>query len=123
VTGHLAPVDDPGDAGHILDSEAAPEFPSSWPPKQWAAIARDRVGDIGTVMCVQRSSRDGFFAMTTVFVRRRGRWLEEFANGDIWALKPTDPRPHDGKPIAALTSVTALRSDDRSCPSRLPQVS
>lgn len=98
--------DEPGRTGDILDSQAAPEPPSLWPVKRWAAVARDRVGDIGAVTCVQRSNAKGFFAMTSVYVRRDSRWQEEFSNGDLWPLNPTDPRPDSGSPIASLTGVT-----------------
>jgi hypothetical protein len=96
------------DAGRVLDSPTAPQVPSSWPLKRWAPIARDRVGDTGVVTNLQRSNAHGFFAMTTVYVRRESGWFEEFANGDLWPVQPDAPRPHDGDPIHSLTGVSGV---------------
>jgi hypothetical protein len=96
------------DAGRVLDSAAPPQPPSSWPLKRWAPIARDRVGDIGAVTNLQRSNAHGFFAMTTVYVRRESGWFEEFANGDVWPVQPDAPRPHGGTPIFWLTGVSGV---------------
>jgi hypothetical protein len=96
------------DANRVLDSAAAPQLPSSWPLKRWAAIARDRVGDIGVVTNLQRSNAHGFFAMTTVYVRREFGWFEEFANGDLWPVQADAPRPHEGDPILSLTGLSGV---------------
>jgi hypothetical protein len=46
-------------------------------------VARDRVGDIGAVTRIQSSSARHFFAITTVYVKRAGRWGEDFENGEL----------------------------------------
>jgi hypothetical protein len=94
------------DREHVLDEKGPLQLPETWPAKRWVPIARDRVGDIGAVTCVQRSSRDRFFSMTTVYVRRGAGWTSEFENGDTWPEPPTSPRPTSGRPIAMLTSVS-----------------
>lgn len=89
----------------ILDGA---DFPPShgWPPKVWVAVACDRVGDIGAVTCVQRTTYQSFFSMTTVFAREKGRWIEAFENGDQWPLDPTAPRPASGRAFALLTGTS-----------------
>jgi hypothetical protein len=69
-------------------------------------VARDRVGDIGAVTRIQRSNTRHFFAITTVYVKRDGQWVEEFDNGEVWPEPPTAPRPEGGRPIAMLTGTS-----------------
>jgi hypothetical protein len=92
--------------GYLLDDEASLQVPTTWPPKHWAPIARDRIGEIGAITCLQRSSATGFFAMTTIYVRRNEDWEPEFENGDLWPQPPTTARPKGGPPIAMLTGVS-----------------
>lgn len=77
-------------------------LPESWPAKRWFPVARDRVGDLAAVTCLQQSGRDRFFSMTSLYTRRGGGWEEVVANGHEWPLAPTSPRPSGGRPIAML---------------------
>jgi hypothetical protein len=92
--------------GHLLDDDAPLQLPTSWPLRRWAPIARDRIGDIGAVTRLQRANAKGFFADTTVYVRRDAGWEAEFENGHQWPASPTSPRPDAGRPIAMLTHVS-----------------
>ena len=66
----------------------------------------EHVGDVGAVTCLQRSSAHGFFAVTTVYVRRGADWVAGFDNGHEWPEPPTMPRPSEARPIAMLTGVS-----------------
>ena len=93
-------------APDLLDAPSLASPPRGWPRKAWAPVARDRVGDIGAVLRLQRSSERGFYSDTSVLVRRGGRWIEEWANGDQWPQPPDEPRPSDGSPIVMMTGTS-----------------
>lgn len=76
--------------------------PDPWPAKRWLPVARDRVGELTAITCLQRSGRDRFFSMTSIYTRHAGGWEELVANGHEWPLAPTSPRPSGGRPIAML---------------------
>jgi hypothetical protein len=46
--------------GYFLDDDLPLQLPTRWPLKLWAPVARDRIGDIGAITCLQRSSAKGF---------------------------------------------------------------
>lgn len=92
--------------GYLLDEDAPLRLPTTWPLKRWAAIARDRIGDIGAITRLQRANARGFFAETTVYVKRGANWAAEFDNGDLWPQPPDIPRPSEGRPIAMLTGTS-----------------
>jgi hypothetical protein len=93
------------DFPEVLDG-GAPQPPADWPAKQWFPIARDRVDDVGAVLCLQRVTATSFFGLTTIYERTDGNWVETFANGDQWFEPPTSPRPAAGRPFAMLTSTS-----------------
>lgn len=92
--------------GYLLDDDTPLQPPATWPLKRWAVIGRDRIGDIGAVTCLQRANAQGFFAETTVYVKRGADWAAEVDNGDLWPQPPDIPRPSDGRPITMLTGTS-----------------
>jgi hypothetical protein len=98
-------MNDP-DVGALLDDDAPLELPATWRRKEWVPIARERIGEVGAITRLQRVTTDTFFAMTTVYAKRDGRWIDVFENGDQWPLPPTAPRPDSGRPIAMLTGTS-----------------
>ena len=93
------------DFAALLD-DGAFNLPSDWPPKEWVPVARDRVGDIGAVTCLQRVTAHSFFSMTTVYTRQDDRWIDAFENGEQWPEAPTSARPGAGRPFALLTGTS-----------------
>lgn len=97
-------MNDPHFAAVLEDGEL--ELPSEWAIKEWVPVARDRVGSIGAVTCLQRAAAQSFFSMTTVYVRDGGRWIDAFENGEEWPESPTLPRPSTGRPFALVTGTS-----------------
>lgn len=91
-------------AGALLErTRRVSALPAAWEPKLWLPIAVDRVGDVGAVAWLQRTS-GGFFGMTAVYVRSGSRWSSVFDNGEQWPQLPADGE----QPIAFMTSTTAF---------------
>ena len=97
--------------GYLLDEDAPPQPPITWPLKRWAAVARDRIGDIGAVTRLQRANAHGFYADTTIYIKRGADWIEEFGNGHRWPQPPDAPRPSEGRPIWMMTNITGTSID------------
>jgi hypothetical protein len=102
----VVPAVSDANLGYLLDGQASLQLPTTWPLKRWAPMARDRIGEIGAITCLQRSSATGFFAMTTIYVRRNVDWEPEFENGDLWPQPPILARPTERRPIGMLTGVS-----------------